>query len=445
MTHFDLAIIGTGSGNMVLNRRFADRRVAIIERKTFGGTCLNVGCIPTKMFVVPADRARQAGDGARLGLSTSYDGVDWAAVRDRIFGRIDPIGADAEAYRRSLPNVTVFKDTARFTAPRTLRIGDETVTADQIVVATGSRATVPEIPGLDQLEVHTSDTIMRLDALPERLVIIGGGYVACEFGHVFFALGTQVTQVHRGPWLLRGHDEEIAQRFTDLAEWDVRLNATVTSAEPGRLHLSDGTTLETDLVLVATGRTANTDDLGLQRAGVRVNGGRIITDAHLRTTAEGVWALGDVCAHEQLKHVANADARVVQHNLLYPDDLREASYRAVPHAVFTDPQVAAVGVTEAQARADLHRVEVAVQRYADVAYGWAMEDTEHIVKLVAGDGELVGAHILGPQASILIQPLIQALALRLPVQGLARSQYWIHPALSEVVENALLKLEAQLL
>jgi len=456
VTHYDLAIIGSGSGNSIVDGRFSDRKVAILEKGTFGGTCLNVGCIPTKMFVHPADLAASVRHARDLGVDLTLDGVHWAEIRDRIFRRIDPISDAGRTYRAErLENVTLFEGHARFTAPRTLDTGTgETITADQVVVAAGSRVTLPSVPGLDGLpQVHTSDTIMRIDEMPGRLVIIGGGFVAAEFAHVFGSFGSEVTLVNRSGALLRGEDEDVSARFTALAQerWDVRLDTVTTRAEEYdgrvRLHLDTGgkdSTVDADIVLVATGRRSNSDGLDLDKAGVQVDaGGLVVVDDYQRTTADGVWALGDVSNPYQLKHVSNHEARVVQHNLLHPDDLVAANHHAVPSAVFTTPQIASVGITEAEARERGLRYVTTRQSYGDTAFGWAMEDTSSFAKVIAdaGTGRILGAHVLGDQASNLIQPLISAMAFGQTAHEVARGQYWIHPALSEVVENVLLGLD----
>lgn len=451
VTHYDLVIVGTGSGNSILDPRFADLRVALVEKGVFGGTCLNVGCIPTKMFVHPADLAATPAASARLGVDETLDGVRWADIRDRIFGRIDPIAAGGREYRRhhaDNANVTVYEGTARFTAPRTLEIDGTTITADRIVLAAGSRPVLPDVPGLDEVGYHTSDTIMRIDDLPRRLTIIGSGFVSAEFAHVFSSFGVDVTVIARSGALLRHEDSDISARFTTLAQekWDVRLERKVLRASrtPGGIQLDlDGDTVETDLVLVAIGRTPNSDLLNLPVAGVGVAPtGHVVVDSYQRTTAEGVWALGDICSPFELKHVANHEARIVQHNLLNPTSMIEADHRFVPHAVFTSPQVASVGLTEEQASEQGVRYVTAKQDYAGIAYGWAMEDTTGFAKLLADPttGQLLGAHILGPQASTVIQPLIQAMSFNLDARTMARGQYWIHPAMPELVENALLNL-----
>ena len=452
MPHYDLAVIGSGSGNTIATKEFRDWSVAIVEESTFGGTCLNVGCIPTKMYVYPADLALATRTSGRLGVDAHVDAVRWSDMRDRIFGRIDAISAGGREYRRSgNPNVTLYEAHAEFADAHALTLSTgETITADQIVIATGSRPVVPAEVLDSGVAYETSDTVMRIDDVPERVIILGGGYIAAEFAHVFSSFGARTTVICRTAPLLRHQDLEIAEAFTAEAQqrWDVRLNAHLASVERTesgvRVHLIDGSCAEGDLLLVATGRMPNTDRLNLAAAGIdRHPDGRVVVDCYQRTTADGVWALGDACTPHQLKHVANHEARVVQHNLRHPDDLRESDHRFVPSAVFTHPQLASVGLTEEQAAASGRRFVTAVLGYGSTAYGWAMEDTTGLCKLIADPqtGQLLGAHLVGEQAATLIQPLIQAMSFGLGVREMARGQYWIHPALTEVVENALLHLK----
>lgn len=458
METYDLAIIGTGSGNSILDERYAGKRVAICEQGTFGGTCLNVGCIPTKMFVYAAEVAQTIRGASRYGVDAHIDRVRWDDIVSRIFGRIDPIAIGGEDFRRSSPNVDVYGRHTRFGAVQPdgrylLRTDDgDEFTADQVVIAAGSRPVAPPAVLECGVEYHTSDTIMRIAELPEHLVIIGGGYVAAEFAHIFSALGVRITLVIRGGTLLRHLDDTLCERFTRIAstKWELRTYRNVVGARHRgsriELQLDDGSTLDTDAVLVATGRKPNGDLLDAEQAGIEIAGSRVVVDEYQRTSARGVFALGDVSSPYELKHVANHEARVVQHNLLCDWDDTESmvatDHRYVPSAVFTDPQIASVGLTENQAAAKGFDLSVKVQDYGDVAYGWAMEDTTGIVKLVAecGTGRLLGAHIMGHQASSIIQPLIQAMSFGLTARQMARGQYWIHPALPEVVENALLGL-----
>jgi mycothione reductase len=457
MTHFDLAIIGTGSGNMILDERYTDMSVAICEQNVFGGTCLNVGCIPTKMFVYAAGVAQNANESTRFGVDARVDGVRWPDIVSRIFGRIDPLALGGENYRRCSPNVTVYDKHTRFGPSRngrhTLRVDDgEEFTADKVVIAAGSRAVVPDMVAESGAPYYTSDTIMRIAELPRRLLIVGGGYVATEFAHIFSSLGSHVSLVIRGSTLLRGHDDTIMMRFTDLAakKWEIHAHREVVHARQDGVEVevtcNEGSTIRADALLVATGRAPNGDLLDAELAGVEVHDGQVLVDEYQRTTARNIFALGDVSSQYQLKHVANHEARVVRHNLLQDWDdtgsLVASDHRYVPSAVFTDPQIASVGLTENQARARGYTIRVKVQDYSDVAYGWAMEDTTGIAKVIVDDdtGMILGAHLMGHQASSLIQPVVQAMSFGLPAQDMARGQYWIHPALPEVIENALLAL-----
>ncbi|MBV8966915.1 MAG: mycothione reductase [Mycobacteriaceae bacterium] len=458
MTHYDLAIIGTGSGNTILDKRYVDMKVAICEQGMFGGTCLNVGCIPTKMFVYAAEVAESVNDSARFGVDARVTNVRWPDIVSRIFGRIDPLSLGGQNYRRSSPNVTVYDRHTRFgrseNGRHTLRVdGGEQFTADKVVIAAGSRALVPKEIAESGVPHYTSDTIMRIPELPRHLVIVGGGYVATEFAHIFSSLGSHVSLVIRGSTLLRGHDDTIMMRFTDIAakKWEIHSHRNVVGAHErdGGVEVvcDDGSTVWGDTLLVATGRAPNGDRLDAQLAGVDLDhAGRVLVDEYQRTSARGIFALGDVSSHYQLKHVANHEARVVRHNLLQDWEDTEAlvasDHRYVPSAVFTDPQVASVGLTENQARAEGYHLSVKVQDYSDVAYGWAMEDTSGFAKVIVDDdtGLILGAHLMGHQASSLIQPIVQAMSFGLAAQDMARGQYWIHPALPEVIENALLAL-----
>lgn len=456
MPHYDLVIVGTGSGNSILDPRFADWKTAIVEKGVFGGTCLNVGCIPTKMFVHTADLAATPSTSSRFGVDEELLKVRWGDVRDRIFGRIDPIALGGREYRlnhEDNANVAVYEGEGRFTGHKelTVSLGDraETVTADRFVLAAGGRPVIPDIEGLDEVGYHTSDSVMRLDELPSRLVIVGSGFIAAEFAHVFTSFGVEVTLIARSGALLRSEDEDISARFTELASqrFDVRFNRKARrvrrTASGIELELDGGEIVEADELLIAIGRQPNSDLLDVAATGVTTMGsGHVEVDAHQQTSVEGIYALGDLSSPYELKHVANHEARVVQHNLLHPDERIEADHRFVPHAVFSSPQIASVGLTEQQARRRGLKYVTSKQDYAGIAYGWAMEDTSGFAKLLADPdtGQLLGAHIIGPQASTVIQPLIQAMSFGLDAHTMAQGQYWIHPAMPELIENALLNL-----
>ncbi len=461
MPHHDLVIIGSGSGNSILGPELDGLDAAIIEAGTFGGTCLNVGCIPTKMFVVPADRVLDAADSSRLGVTFQPPVVDWPAIRDRIFGRIDPISRGGREYRRGQDGVTLYAARARFTGERTLTLStEEEVTADRIVVASGSRPSGLDVEGLRGPDpdrgVHTSDTVMRLEHLPVRMAIIGGGFVACEMAHVFSALGVHVTQVQRSARLLRAEEQAVSERYTEIAQhrYDLRLSSHPVSATRSdgswRIELDgDGgaSHVDAEVVLLAVGRHPNTDLLDPSAGGIDTHDdGRVVVDDEQRTTAPGVWALGDISSPHQLKHVANHEARTVAHNLAVdlgrvPGPPRRDDGRPVPHAVFGHPQIASFGPTAAQLDETGTAYVTKTQSVGDVAFGWALEDATGFFTVHASpEGQILAAHAIGPQASSLIQTLIHAASFGQHAHEVARGQYWIHPALAEVVENALLGL-----
>ncbi|MFD4585876.1 mycothione reductase [Streptomyces sp. NPDC058434] len=451
MRHYDLVVLGMGSGNMLLDDELAHLRTAVVEPDRFGGTCLNRGCIPSKMFVVTADAVEGARAAARLGVDATVGRVDWKAVRDRVFGRIDPLHDSALNYRRE-HGIDVYTEEGRFVAPKVLQVGAEQLTADTFVVAVGSRPLVPDIPGLDTVPFHTSDTVMRIDEAPASMVVIGGGFIAAEFSHVLGSFGTDVTIVQRGPRLLTSEDEAVSARFTELASrrHRVLLDTAVGSVDGDADGVAVTVTgpdgdqvLRAATLLVCVGRRPNTDRLDAAAGGLDLDEhGHIAADDAYRTSVPGVWALGDVVNHFQLKHMANAESRLVRHNMVHPQDVRTLTHKIAPHAVFTSPQIAGVGLTEQEARRRGIPYLVSVRDYAETAYGWALEDTTSFVKVLADPRErtILGAHIIGPQAATLIQPLIQAMALGQTVDQVSREALYIHPALTEVVEQALLGL-----
>ncbi|MDG2210429.1 MAG: mycothione reductase [Acidimicrobiales bacterium] len=447
MPHYDLLIIGAGSGNSIIDERHDDWNIAIIEPSDFGGTCLNRGCVPSKMFIHTADRAYMAQQNAPFGIETNFISANWEKIRDRVFNRIDPITESGLNYRISLPNVTVYRSPGRFIDEKTILVDDEVITADQIVVAAGARPSVPDIPGISEVPYLTSDEMMRVDELPSHLVVIGGGFIAVEMAHIFSAFGSEVTIIHRGDRLLREMDSDISERITEI--YGNRMNlfletevSQIAHNEAFEISLSSGDLIVCDQLLLATGRRPNTDSLDTVAGNIAtLPSGHIETDAYLQTSSEGVWAIGDITNPIQLKHLANADAKIVGHNLCNPDNLLPVDRTLSPSAVFGYPPIASVGLTEKQANEQGVPFAVAVRPFADTAYGWAMEDQKSFIKVLIDPSTrlLLGVHLIGPQSPTLIQQLIQGMSLGQTVDEMARSQLYIHPALPEVIEQVLLE------
>lgn len=450
MIDVELAVVGSGSGNAVVGREWAGRAVAIVDdAPAFGGTCLNRGCIPTKMLVHPADVVEAVHHGARIGV-TGTASADWHAVQERVFGRVDANASASERWRLGQDGVHVVREHVHLEDARTLvTASGERIRAERLVIAVGSRPR--GIPGVDPQLVHTSDTVMRIPTLPPTAIVVGGGAIAVELAHVLSAFGVEITLVLRGDRVLSSEDVAVSDLATRTAadRWTVLRGRTVVGVDAvgddRRVTLDDGTVLETGLVLNATGRIPNADALGAAALFDTHADGRLATDARMRVLAsgeavEGVYALGDVTSAHQLKHVANQQARVVRDNLrgLATEDV----LAPIPQAIFGHPEVASFGTRGQDAPADAVVVDRA---YSSTAYGWAMEDESSFARLVVGrDGMILGAHVAGPQAAILIQPLVLAASDGQSVHGLARSLYWPHPALTEVIENALLDAEKEL-
>ncbi|HAZ32675.1 MAG TPA: mycothione reductase [Acidimicrobiaceae bacterium] len=448
---FDLIIIGSGSGNHIpefLN----DWRIAMVERDVFGGTCLNRGCIPSKMLVLPADRAVEADEARSLGVDITVNGADWLAIRDRVFGRIDPISESGRGYRAErCENVTLIEGTGQFVRSEVdgmhaVDVDGRRITAPNVLVAVGSRPSLPPIAGLQECGFHTSDSIMRLDTFPSRLGIIGGGYIAAEMGHVFSGLGSEVTLFNRSATMLSRHDSDIATTFTEEFRRRVSLQlghlpSKVERTSQGIEMHCDGNIIIVDELLLATGREPNSDLLNCDLVGLETNSRGIVTvDSQMRTSVPGIWAIGDVANEHQLKHVANAEVDVAFWNMAHADDQQVVTQRHVPAAVFSHPQVASVGLTEQAASAENRDVVIGRREYAGTAYGWALGDGPGFAKVIVdcASDEILGAHIIGPQAATLIQPLVQAMQFSQTATQVARDVYYIHPALTEVIENALL-------
>ena len=448
---FDLIIIGSGSGNHIpefLN----DWRIAMVERDVFGGTCLNRGCIPSKMLVLPADRAVEADEARSLGVDITVNGADWLAIRDRVFGRIDPISESGRGYRAErCENITLIEGTGQFVRSEidgmhAVDVDGRRITAPNVLVAVGSRPSLPPIAGLQECGFHTSDSIMRLDTFPSRLGVIGGGYIAAEMGHVFSGLGSEVTLFNRSTKMLSRHDSDIATTFTEEFGRRVSLQLghlpTKVERTPQGIEVHcDGSIVIVDELLLATGREPNSDLLNCDLVGLETNSRGIVTvDSQMRTSVPGIWAIGDVANEHQLKHVANAEVDVAFWNMAHTDDQHVVTQRHVPAAVFSHPQVASVGMTEQAATAENRGVVIGRRDYAGTAYGWALGDGPGFAKVIVdrASDEILGAHIIGPQAATLIQPLVQAMQFSQTATQVARDVYYIHPALTEVIENALL-------
>ncbi len=453
MRKFDLIVIGSGSGLEVSSEASdAGWSVAVVEEGPFGGTCLNRGCIPSKMLIHCADVMQTVQNASMFGIHATVDRVDWPFIVHRAFEEVDADSAMIERGNRESPNVEVFKGRGRFTGPKTIEITDgdnegEQLTAGNILIAAGTRPWVPQIPGLEQTPYITSDQALRLPEQPQRLTVVGGGYITAELAHFFGALGTAVTIIHRRGQMLREEDEDIARRFTEVYQrrFNMVLDANVTgiSSRDGEITVEVATAdgnryITSDTLLMATGRVPNTDILGVSEAGVELDQrGYVKTDEYLQTNVPGIWALGDIVGRYLLKHSANLEAAYAANNILNPENQAAVDYHAMPHAVFASPQVASVGLTQQEAESRGAAYVAATYKYSDTAYGASIEDNDGFVKVLADpeSGQILGCHIIGTDAATLIQEAANAMRLRLGVEAITQSIY-VHPALPEVIQRA---------
>lgn len=450
MQDFDLVVVGSGSGLDVASvaaRHELD--VAIVEEGPLGGTCLTRGCVPSKMLVHRADVKRGVDTADEFGIDATVEDVDFSGMVESVSTHVE---RDSESIRRGIEaseHHTLFDDTGRFVDERTIEVGDATIRGEKVVVAAGTRPAIPDVEGIDDVDYWTSTDALRADTPPDHLVIVGGGYVAAELAHYFGTFGSDVTIVGRRGALLPDEDPAVARHFTDRYErrFDVRtgFEATVVrEADDGGIALDadavegeETTTVEGDRVLVATGRVPNTDRLDVAAGGIETTDeGYVATNRYLETSAENVWALGDVVGRYPYKHAANHEASTVIANALR-DEREPIDYTAMPHAVFAEPQVAGVGYTEADLRADSREYRVGGYEFSDTAMGSAMGDPPGFVKvLVAPDGQILGTHVVGPYASQLIHEVCVAMRAGSGTVADIRDTIHVHPALNEVVARA---------
>ena len=441
-THFDLLVAGGGTGrDIVLAGEAAGLRVALVERGRIGGTCHNRGCMPSKMLIHSADLADAVAEGPRFGVHARLDRVDLAGIVRNVFATLDAESDEREAALAASDRVTFFQREGRFIGAKTMQVGDDVISADRVVIAGGSRPFVPPIPGLDGVPYLTSDEALHLETLPRRLAIVGGGYISCELAHFFGALGSAVTIIEPSQRLLSREDAEIGAAFSERyrTTHDVRLGARVhrVSATAGgvRVHLDGGEDVEADQLLVATGRTPNSDLLDLAAAGLALDvRGHVIVNEYLETGQDGVWALGDITGVLPLKHVAVRQARHIS-RALFDGDRRPMRYDVIPHAVFSAPQVAAVGRTEEELRAEGRPYKVGRWQLRDTAMGMALREDGLVKVLAAPDDTILGCHILGPNASLLIHEVAVAMTAGGGLRTIVDTVH-AHPALSQVVEEA---------
>ncbi|OGS43028.1 MAG: dihydrolipoyl dehydrogenase [Euryarchaeota archaeon RBG_13_57_23] len=448
MKEYGLIVIGTGAGMNVVDVALQrGLRVAIVEEGPLGGTCLNRGCIPSKVLIHVADSVREAEAAQKAGVSLRLEKADYALIKKRMWDIVLTGRRELEAGVKSVREIDLYTSIGSFVSDYTMQVGDQTIKAPRIVIASGARAQIPPVPGLDKVKYHTYRTVFDIEERPDSIVILGGGYIGCEFAHFFSAVGTKVTLVGRNPVLLPHEEPEtsamVKKRLSDHVEVHTATDTLSVESRNGMVAVtirdpqSGEKTVEAQHLLVATGVRSNSDWVKPEKTGVKMDDkGWVQTNQFLETTKPNIYALGDALGRNMYRHTANYQASVVRYNL-FAEKKITVDLHAVPHAVFTDPQVGQVGMTEEDAKAG-RKVMVGFARYFDTAMGYAYGDEEAFVKVIVEhpSRRILGATVVGPQASILVQQVVNLMNSEAQTyMPLARAQI-IHPTLTEALASA---------
>ena len=452
---YDAIVIGTGQAGPFVAHRFAKAgmKVAIVERGLFGGTCVNTGCIPTKTMVASAYAAHMARRASEFGV-----GIGGAVTVDmtRVKARKDAISGQSregvESGLRKSENCTVYQGHARFESPRIVRVGDEQISAERIFVNVGGRASIPGLPGLDRVPFLTNSSMMHVDFVPEHLIVVGGSYIGLEFGQMFRRFGSRVTIVEMGDRLIRREDEDVSAAILDFLQGegiDVRLNAKCISLSKQGANvvshvecIAGAPEVAGTHLLLAVGRRPNTDDLGLDRADVKVDAhGYIVVDDELRTSVPGIWALGDCNGRGAFTHTSFNDAEIVVANLL-ENDHRRVSDRIPVYVLFVDPPLGRAGMTEAEVRSTGRPALVGKRAMKDVKRAVEKGETHGFIKVVvdAETKQILGAAILGTGGDEVVHSILDVMYAKAPYTLIERAVH-IHPTVSELVPTTLWSLK----
>lgn len=447
MKSFDLIVLGAGSGlDVAVEAAKRGWRTAIVNDGPLGGTCLNRGCIPSKMIIHAAEVAETIQNSQQFGVFGRIAAIDFARVTGRASMLVDTEARAIQQGLKSGRNPVLLKGKGRFVGKKIVDVNGKQYYGKRMVIATGARATIPPIPGLENVPYLTSTEALRLKKLPKEMIIIGGGYIGAELGHFYAALGCEIRIIQRGPLLISREDKDVSALFTGLwkQKHGILCDCTVERIEKKgnsvvvhTLHDGKREKLTAEKVLIATGITPNSE-IGLGKTGVKINErGFVIVNKYLETSTKGIWALGDVAGKYLFKHSANLEAEYILQNFF--GRKLAVDYYPMPHAIFTHPQIAGVGLTEQEVMQQKRKYVIGKYEYKNTGMGAALAEKEGFVKFIvdAKTEEILGCHIIGPEASTLIHEVVVAMkASRLNALQLLRSSVHVHPALSEVVQRA---------
>lgn len=450
MKEYDVIVIGAGDAGLGVAFRAAGsgQTVALIEKSNVGGTCTNVGCVPSKTLIHPADRLMEIEEASRLGISVKSARADFATVMKRMKKAVTGGRAGIEGALKDTKEIDRYKGAGRFAGRSVIETPAGRITGKKIFIATGARPDIPPVKGMDAVPYLTNESVLKLTRLPKSIVIIGGGTIAVEYGHFFAAMGSAVTIVQQGDRLVAGEEPEIAELLRRaLEKRSLKILTNTTVVEVGSkagvcvVGVTDrtgkGRQITAERILLAAGRRSNADQLDVERAAIATDAaGYIQVDDYLRTSRRDVWAVGDAAGRQMFTHAADKAVEIAWHNATHQNKLR-MPFDLVPRAVFTWPQIASVGMTEARARKD-HDVLVGRAQFSDVVMGDAMGEKEGFAKAVVEKKtrRILGFHIVGPHAAVLIQEVVSAVAQGGTVESVTGAMH-IFPSLSGLIPEAL--------
>ena len=457
MKEYDVIVIGSGSGLSIVHKALSEKaRVALVAREYLGGTCLNVGCVPSKLLIYPADRIIEIENASKLGVTAPVKSIDFRGIMERMRAYVQRGVSFLREDIATTENLDFYEAEGRFIDDYTLRVQgekiDEQIKGRTIFIASGARPLVPPIKGLQDVAHLTNETLLSLERLPESVLILGGSYIGVEYAHFFSAMGSKVTIVERLERLVAFEEPEVSDLLKKEMEKRMTIYTGATALEARQkgngvalLLKEESTGQEREVagerLLVAAGRVPNADRLDVQKTGVETDrAGFIKIDNYLQTTKEHIWAVGDATGKQMFTHAADKEVEIAWHNATHEEKV-EMDFGVVPHAVFSYPQIASIGLTEAEAR-KTYQVLVGKANYNDVVQGDArMEETGFAKAIVEKDtGRILGFHIIGPEASVLIQEVVNAVANKTGAASIINSMH-IFPSMSELIPETLNRAE----
>jgi len=454
MKNYDVIVIGSGCGASIsAEAASVGLKVALVDKGTLiGGTCLNWGCIPSKMLIYAADRAAEIEEARKLGIEAQIRSVNFRSIMERMRKSRQSSQQYIRKGIRQTDNLDFYEGEGQFVDDYTLEVNGQKLNGGRIFIASGSRPFIPPIKGLENADYLTNESVLELKERPDSLIIIGGGYIAVEYGHFFAAMGTKVTILEMASRLVLAEEPEISELlkkelnqrmeiYTDAQAQEVRVNEDKVAVTTQDRKTSEQREFTAEMIMVAVGRRSNADLLKMENTGVETDArGFIKVNEFLETSEKNIFAVGDANGKQMFTHMANTEAAIVMQNTFYGTKLK-VDYNVVPHAVYSHPQIASVGLTEDQATKD-YDIVVGRAKYFDVAKGEAMMEKQGFAKAIIekDTDKILGFHIIGPYAPMLIQEVVNAMTSGGNIEEINQSIH-IHPALSELIPTTLNNLE----